>query len=201
MTTDPNEAANNIEAWFHQREEHYQQHFGPLCQQIMHSTNDVDPHIDIYQFPPYGERDYWTLITGGMSNLPQTLPDGKQYSTELLMYVREPRPWMFHALKGLAEFPARYQTFFYWGHTIKYGKVTEAAPTLLTAFLLLPPYFEHKSFDTLTFYGDPVYFLWCMPITEQERAYAETNGGEALSERMANINFDIVVNEDRESIV
>lgn len=190
-----------MEAWYHQREEHYQRHFGLIREPIMHSTDDADPHIDIYQFPPSDDRDYWTLITGGMSNLPQTLADGDQHYTELLMYVREPRPWMFHALKVLAEFPTRYRTFFHWGHTIDYGKVTDTAPTLLSAFILLPPFFEHSDFDTLERDGDPMHFLWCIPITERERAYAKDNGGMALANLMETVDFDIIVNEERESII
>lgn len=190
-----------MEAWFHQREEHYQQHFGLMRVPIMHSTDDAEPHIDIYQFPPAGDRDFWTLITGGMSNLPQTLADGRQHATELLMYVRQPQPWMFTALKVLAEYPARYQTFFHWGHTIGYGQVTKTVPTLLTAFILLPPLFERDDFDTLKYDGDPVHFLWCVPITEHERAYAEEYGGMAFADLMKNADFDIVVNESRESII
>ena len=200
MNTDANEEFMQIEAWLRQREEHYQQHFGPIIQPIMHSSDAVDPHIDIYQFPPYGDRDYWTLITGGMSNLAQTLADGTQHYTELLMYVREPRPWMFHALKVLAEFPARYQTFFFWGHTIDYGRLTQDVPTRLTAFLLLPPYFERTGFDSLQIDGDPVHFLWCVPITAQEQIFAKEHGGMALAHRMEMENFAIVVDENRESL-
>ena len=184
-----------------QRKNHYKQHFGEIDVPIYHSTDDIDPHIDIYQFPPSDDRRYWTFITGGMSNLPQTLPDGQQHYTELLTYANEPQPWIPNILKKVAEFPMRNNTFFYWGQTLDYGTVTDTTPTLLTAFILLPPYFESDDLNILKFDGDPVHFLWCVPITERECAYAVEHGSEALFDLMAKVDLDIAINVSRESII
>jgi hypothetical protein len=186
---------------FFQLEDHYQQHFGPITQPIMHSTDNVEPHIDIYQFPPHGDRDYWTLITGGMSILPQTLRDGTEHYTELFMYVEEPFPWMIKDLKLLAEYPAQNDTFFHWGHTVSRGKDTPESSIPLTAFILLPLLFERADFDTLGYDDAPLHFLWCVPITQQERAYAEEHGGRAFVALMKAATMDIVVDETRKSLI
>ena len=39
--------------------------------------------------------------------------------------------------------------------------------------------------DLPDFRGDSVTLLWMMPITEEERAFATTNGSPALLERLA----------------
>ena len=97
------------------RETHYVKYLGSLTEPIMHSTDDGIPHVDIYQFPPFEDRDYWTLITGGMSDLRQSIPkeapEHVSPRAEILMYVRELQPWMFSVLKGLASLPFEEQTF------------------------------------------------------------------------------------------
>lgn len=191
------------------REDHYIRCFGSFSDPVMHSTDHAVPHIDIYQFPPSGDREWWLLVTGGMSDLSQTLPHGKRHRTELLMYVQEPTGWMFDALKGLAEYPFKHNTFFHWGHTIPEGRVMTAQTSLLTASLLMPPYFENPEVDNLTLEGDPVHFLWFIPITHAELAYAEQYGGlypqvdgkPTLADLMEELEFDPVVDEGRKSIV
>jgi hypothetical protein len=192
-------------AWMESREAYYEQHFGPITERLMHSTDELGPgipHVDIYQFPPSRERDYWTLITSGMSNEPQGLPNGTWHYTELLMYVRNPERWMFRSLKELAEFPFRHETFLYWGHTIPNGRPVADGPTLLTAFLLLPPYFEAQDFDTVRISRDPLHFLWVMPITEAELAFVQENDSDAFLDRLEGQEaISIVVDEGRASFI
>jgi hypothetical protein len=49
------EVSQSLEA----REQHYQQFFGPLTQNVWHSTDLKAVHVDIYQFAPTRERPYW----------------------------------------------------------------------------------------------------------------------------------------------
>ncbi len=120
------------------REQHYQRFFGPMTQKIMHSTDVKPVHIDIYQFEPTSDREYWTLITSGMSNVRQIQPDecAEHMSTraEIMMYVREPQGWMFNVLKGLAEMPFDDSTFLHWWHTVPNGMPMTAKPSLLTSY-------------------------------------------------------------------
>lgn len=188
------------------REAHYTRFFGPLTQPVNHST-DVQPvHIDVYQFEPNADRDFWTLVTGGMSDARMPLPNDAEahisgYS-EVFMYAREPLGWMISVLKGLGEMPFVDETFLHWFHTIPNGQPMTAKPSLLTSFLLLPPYYEDRAFgDDFVIDGHRVQPLFLVPITEEERQYAVKNGVEALEEKFEEGGLESVVDEDRKSLV
>jgi hypothetical protein len=194
------------ENWLEIRESHYERNFGPISEPVMHSTDDAQPHIDIYQFCPTGERDYWTLITGGMSNSRQSIPPDAPAQiarrAELMMYVREPKPWMFRVLKELAEYPFKDETFLHWWHTVPNSRPVGSEASLLSAFLFLPPYYEDpETFGRLEIDGDRVDMLWAVPITSAEYDYALENGGNALDELLATAELDPVVDEQRMSLV
>ena len=194
------------ENWLEIRESHYERNFGPISEPVMHSTDDAEPHIDIYQFRPTGERDYWTLITGGMSNSRQSLPPGAPEKmaprAELMMYVREPKPWMFRVLKELAEYPFKEETFLHWWHTVPNSGPAAPEASLLSAVFLLPPYLEEfETFSGLEIDGDRVDMLWVVPITSAELAYAEEKGNSALDDLLMTAELDPVVNEQRMSLV
>lgn len=187
------------------REDHYESHFGPLTEPVMHSTDVKTPHVDVYRFGPSEDRPFWTLITGGMSDVRQPgLTDdteGIAARAEIMMYVQEPENWMFNVLKGLAEMPFDDDTHLHWYHTVQNGQPMTAEPSKLTAFFFLPPYFESEDFDTLEVSGDAVNVLWLVPITEQEREYAVENGGQALEDIFDEMELEPVVDESRDSLV
>lgn len=187
------------------REAHYKRHLGKLDQPVMHSTDDNAVHVDIYQFAPTRRRDYWTLVTGGMSDQPQQIPAKFRRAlasrTELMMYVRKPAAWMFSVLKGLAAYPFESDSYVHWYHTIPNGKPMTAKPSLLSSWLIIPPIFEKQTFDALKLGRNRVNFLWVIPITEAERAFATQHGSEALQQVMASRSFNPVVNERRKSLV
>lgn len=187
------------------REAHYQKFIGALAQPVMHSTDVKDVHIDIYQFAPTKKRPYWTLITGGMSDKRQALPEGTpEYvaaRTELVLYAQEPKPWMFSVLKGMAEMPLDGDSFLSWHHTVPNGMPMTEQTSLLTSYFFLPPFFEKKNFESLEIEGDQVGFLLMIPITENERLFAIENGSSVLEDLMAKKGFDPVVDEARSSLV
>jgi len=186
------------------REAHYTKFLGPLDESIAHSTDVKDVHIDIYSFHPNNKRPYWTLITGGMSDLPQKIPDdaeGISSRTEIMIYVKEPQDWMLNVLKRLAEMPFDDKTYLHWYHTVPNGQPMTNEPSELTSFFFLPPYFEDFGFNTLHIGSDKVDFLWLIPITEREREYAIENGSQALEEVFEKVEMNPIVDEKRTSFV
>ncbi len=183
------------------REDHFVKHFGPLVEPNMQSTDDTTPHIDIYRFGPNNDRSYWTLITGGMSDqeqfIPRGHPDHITKRTEVLMYVHEPRPWMFQVVKELALIPFEQRTYLHWWHS---APINIEDSQLAHAFFL-PPYFESEEFDSLVIEDDDVSFLWMVPITESELQYKLRYGGQALEELFSNCEIDPVLNENRASVI
>lgn len=193
------------EGYLEAREQHYERFFGPITQKILHSTDVKPVHIDIYQFEPTQDRDYWTLITSGMSDNrqlePEACADHMSTRAEILLYVREPKPWMFNVLKRLAEMPFDQSTHLHWWHTVPNGMPMTAEPSLLTAYFFLPPYFEDPSFGQFELDGDQVDFLWMIPITEAERAFAAEHGSQSLEDRFEEANLSPVVDESRQSLI
>jgi hypothetical protein len=187
------------------REAHYEQFFGPITQPIMHATDGQDPHVDVYQFEPAADRPYWVLITGGMSDRRQCVPpeftDHVARRTEILLHAAEPKPWMFHVLKGVAEMPFEERTFLHWWHTVPNGRPMTAEPSELTNFLFLPPYYEGADFDTFQLDGERVDFLWLVPITDGELSYKLTHGAEALEMLFEEARLSPVIDEQRLSLV
>lgn len=185
-----------------QRESHYIRFFGPLTEPVMHSTDAKVPHIDVYQFKPTAQRPYWTLITGGMSDMRQPgVPEELSPRAEIMLYASQPTGWMFNVLKGLAEMPFDDDTFLHWRHTVPNGMPMTAKPSLLTNFFFLPPYFEPQGFDRLRIEGDRVNILWMIPITDEELAFKLENGGDALEELFVENRLPQVIDETRGSLV
>lgn len=183
------------------RESHYSKHFGPLVEPIMHSSDDSVPHIDIYRFRPNRDRAHWTLITGGMSDQKQFVPDGHPEHitrrTEVLFYASEPCAWMFPMLKTLAMVPFEQRTHLHWWHSVP----IDFENSQLAHAFFLPPYFESEDFDSLTIESDDVSILWMVPITESELLYKLEHGGQALEELFSNCELDPVFDESRTSVV
>lgn len=171
----------------------------------MHSTDVKPVHVDVYQFAPTEERPFWTLITGGMSDIQQIAPEDceehQAARAEILMYVPAPQGWMFNVLKGLAEMPFDDKTHLHWWHTVPNGRPMTANPSLLTSYFFMPPYVEDEEFGSLQLDGDAVDFLWMVPITEAEREFAVTHGSQALEDRMREVDLSHILDESKKSMV
>ena len=187
-----------------QREAHYRRFLGNFGEQVMHSTDFKKVHIDVYTFSPTATRPFYTLLTGGMSDVRQNIPE--KYSrlaprAEILTYVRNPQGWMYNVLKGLAEMPSEDNTFLHWYHTVPNGKPMTANPSELSAFFFVPPYLEAKGFNPMLVDGDRTDFLVMIPITIPEMNFKKEHGAEALLKVFDEKNFDYIVNEARKSFV
>lgn len=187
-----------------QREAHYEKFLGPIMDPVMHSTDIKPVHIDIYTFPPTEERPYFTLITGGMSDLRQNVP-ARYHSlgrrAEILTYAAEPQGWMYNVLKGLAEMPFDDNTFLHWYHTAPNGKAMTAEPSDLTAYLFVPPYLEVEEFSPMTIDGDNTDFLMMVPITARELNFTREHGIDAMLNVFDEHDFDYIINERRSSFI
>jgi hypothetical protein len=186
-----------------QREAHYTRFFGPLTQKIMHSTDIKPVHIDIYTFEPNEERSFFTLITGGMSDVRQNIPDDTDIAprAEIMLYAQQPKRWMYNVLKGLAEMPWDDDTFLSYLHTVPNGQPMTAEPSLLTSYLFMYSLWEADHFSPMLVDGDDTDILLLIPITEAERQLATKAGSAALIEVFRQREFDPVVDENRSCLV
>lgn len=128
------------------REAVYERLFGkPLS--VSHELLPLVPHIDVYTFNrPQGNREIYSLVTGGMSDLEMTLPRGADKDVprrvELIFYCSEPRDEYIATLRWVAHFPHNTRSWLGHGHTMPNGD--PPAPfwgsTELDTLFFLPPH-------------------------------------------------------------
>lgn len=204
--------------WKELRENHYRKWLGDSNEIfVWHEMLPVVPHVDIFVFPPSSElgRNYYTLITSGMSDEKMALPEGidSQYAcAEILFYVTDAavkvhettRPWFVGAMSFLAHFPFDYNTWLAFSHTIPNGN--PPAPLVegseLTTALFMPAIFEDKEFTHDFKLGNEIVnFLWLTYINDKETEYKLKYGYEKLVEKFTPDSFPQVFNPFRQSII
>lgn len=177
----------STQAFSHARDEVYARFFGEAAS-VSHEVLPLIPHIDVYNYVSRGKEgvDVCILVTSGMSDLEMTLPNGVEAPkrTELILYCREPRQEYIDTIRWLAHFPHDAKTSIGPYSTIPNGN--PPAPfwgsPVLDTILLLPPIVarDQRLPDELVLDGEPVHFLWLVPITTPECNLKLKKGVDAL---------------------
>lgn len=183
------------------REEAYELAFGVQAE-IFHSTDRKTPHIDLYLFPPAGERDFVAVMTGGMSDLPMTVPDGRDSDShvELLMGMGQHQHWATNLLKLVAEYPFDQGTFYDVHHTVPFGGELGDGSSL-AAFLFVRPRFLPEALGRFEFEGKRIRFLQAVAITTAEHQFAVAEGSEKLEALLEEHGFLVTRDPNRPSVV
>lgn len=167
---------------------------------VFHELVSEIVHIDVHIIAPSQERDCYTLVTTGMSDLPMAVPPGAEdfRYAELLMSVPttwtagplwkadledESVYWPIRLLKTLARLPHRYNTWLGFGHTVPNGDPAEpyAGNTELCCALVLPAITLPPEFATLSVRPDKtIHFYSVVPIYESEMQLKLKKGSDAL---------------------
>ena len=125
------------------REELFDELFGE-CESVSHEVIPMLPHIDVFIYKPgHQGRDFYTLVSSGMSDMSMTLPEGvsDEYGrAEIVMYVTEPKDEYINLIRHFARYPHKYETYFAHSHTIPNGQPAELF--LNKACLILLPLFQ-----------------------------------------------------------
>ena len=166
---------------------HYESRWGGGSSE---SFDPVGPEFRLKEFPtgfrvvafaPREGRDMWTYATCGMS----TELDPQPLEIHLLSPVRDSAH--VELLCAVANY---HRTGAALGHRhmVDFGR-----PRLLgsrcTRGLLSLPYLDGPDLEWLE--GDPrIRFLWLIPVTDEERAFAKANGLGALEDRFEEKQFD-----------
>ncbi len=178
------------------------------CEIIGHEFIPLKPHIDIRIYKPgFHGRDFYTLVTSGMSDLPMTVHAGvpEQYQrAEIIMYVDEPKDEYLKLLHEYARTPHDFNTFFAHGHTVPNGQPADPLfkgseldtvffmPTILSPDDRYPEFITQES-------GIALQLLHLMPITTIESDYKLEKGTNALYDVFAENDLPFVLNEARKS--
>ena len=148
-----------------------------------------------------------TLVTSGMSDLEMAVPKRAEVArrVELIFYCSEPKPEYAETMQWLAHFPHDQSTWIGSGHTIPNG--TPPAPfwgsSALDTVLLIPPIVLRDGTlpKELVLGGEPVHFLWVVPLTTAECNLKLAKGLEAMLDLFERNNHPHVFEPDRKSYV
>lgn len=177
-------------------EQHIQDYFGEIGA-VIHELVSPDIHVDIYVVRPTGERNYYTLITGGMGahhmNVPAELQDYRLERAEMMICLppdwnleggEEADYWPIRWLKILARLPINENSWLGWGHTIANPSEEPFADN--TGFsgviLLSPGGFPREASVCVMPDGSEVNFYQMTPLYREEMDYKCQSNAEALLE-------------------
>lgn len=156
------------------------------------------PLIGVSERPARGDRTYSVLSTLGMSS--QRMPTVELYQDDVSQHTRIelavattlPSRRAGSIFPWLAPYPWRSITWFAPGDVVKWYDTAATFPlgSRWEGVLLLddpsrlsgPPAPDLSGFS---FGGDPVRWLWLVPITDEERLFAKEEGSNALIRRLA----------------
>jgi hypothetical protein len=205
-----------------QIERHFATHFGEPSTVFHELVSDL-VHLDVHIIRPRPERNWWTLFTTGMSDLPMTVPEGAEHLQRAELILALPPEWKVEALqatpppedleqwywpirwlKQLARFPHEYKTWLGTGHTMPNGDPPEpfAPNTGLCSWWLLPPNTVPEEAQTVKLEGGgEVNLLSIHALYVQEQTLKLEKGSDALIEAFRKAQVSEVLKLDRSPVV
>lgn len=198
-------------------DEHIKKYIGEP-ETVFHEIISDLVHIDVHVVPPSSKRNYYTLVTSGMSERPMNAPpEVKKYSyTELILclpptwkmsekdFKDEKNYWPVRLLKFLAYFPHHANTWISYGHTIPNGP--DAAPfaentKLGCAYLSFPVLFDKKFIELKAGPEKTIYFYSVIPLSKDEMEFKLDNGSTKLEEMFEEKGVTELLNPVRPSVL
>ncbi|MGI5120568.1 suppressor of fused domain protein [Marinactinospora thermotolerans] len=159
------------------------------------------PLIRVSERPTTPDRPYTVLSTVGMCGqrmptLDRYMADTSQHARiELALATTLPAHVAARIFRWLGTFPWRAVTWFGPGHTVKWLVDPEEPPLRgdFTAVLLVsdpsvlagPSWAPPPDTSGLRFHGDPVRWLWVVPITRPEHLFAKEHDAATLIAKLA----------------
>jgi hypothetical protein len=195
---------------------HVERHVGKPAWVFHEIISDL-VHLDVHIVGPTQQRNYYTLVTTGMSDRPMTppadLPECRY--AELLIclppdwplseeaFKDEANYWPVRWLKLLSRLPHEYQTWLWEGHTVPNGDPPRpfAKTTKLCCALLLEPTLFGEEFPRLEVGPEKaVHFFSLVPIHGAEMDFKLRNGVDALVERLDDAGVTELLDVRRASV-
>ena len=194
------------------REAAYERLYGKP-ESVSHELLPQIPHIDVYTIKRIlkkaaGNEEFHVLMTGGMSDLRMRVPRAAgdaAHRVELIFYCGEPRDEYIETLRWIAHFPHDSKSWLGYGHTMPNGN--PPAPfwgsDTLDTLVFLPPIImkDQNLHEELSLSGDPVSFLWVVPLTTAECNFKLQNGFDALLDLFGKNKHPYVFDPKRASYV
>jgi len=206
-------AEHGEDEWVTRIEEHVQKYIGE-ADSVFHEILSDIVHIDVHVIKPTPERNFYTLITTGMSFLPMNTPEGAEgfEYAELMICLPPDWPieqgdldnpnyyWPIRWLKMLGRFPHEYDTWLGWEHTMPNGDPAEplSEQTEMSGIMLLPPLQVHEDFLTLDMGdGREVNFYAIVPLYSEELDFKLKHGSDPLLDKFEEYGVDELLDLNR----
>lgn len=186
------------------REQVYLRFFGKSFS-VNRQNGPQKPTVEVYAFEPgHAEREFYTVVTSGMSDAPMNVPEGGSGArAEIILYVDEPTEQHVNVLRWLARIPHDQGRWYCPGTTMNNGNPPQPIfeGSRLDCFFFLPTYVtpDCDLAKHLVLGKDPVSFLWLVPITSKECAFILKRGPQEFVARMTESENPIVLDEQRRS--
>ncbi|MHC9543445.1 MAG: suppressor of fused domain protein [Vulcanimicrobiota bacterium] len=184
---------------------------------VLHEIDSDIVHIDIHCVLPRKGRNFYTLVTSGMSDKSMITPvEASEFRfAELVIYLPATWPldkehsrleeyyWPVRLLKDLTKMPHMLETWLGPGHTIANGEPPEpyAANTRMCGSVLLEPVLEPVGFRRLK--ASPaktINYLLVFPLYKEEMIFSMKYGMDILLERLERKRTSPILNISRESL-
>jgi hypothetical protein len=166
----------------------------------------LKPRVDVYRFAPTVRRPFFTFVTAGMSDLPMHSPAERGADcrrVELVFYAAEGRAEYAGLLGHLAQFPHGNATWIHWGHTKANGSPPEPVfgSGALDCLFFMPSIVQPDARlgAELSWRGEPVHLLWCVPISTAECNLKHERGVLALCDVLRARSHPFIYAGDRAS--
>ena len=197
------------------RDDYYEKRWGEF-ERVSLKTDVESNEIDIYVIPPNEKKNVGMIVTGGMSDRKQNIPDevlnnhGCDHCrvsprTELMIHVDELKEWMFAALSTLAEYPFEESKFVNSEHVVFCSTPLPNTIDIFKSYLFLNMEYRPEKIiqdvPELKLDGDRVEFLEVIPLMDSEADYIKKHGVPALLARIDEDDLSLFSDETRKPIV
>ncbi|MDF2713741.1 MAG: hypothetical protein K0R28_666 [Paenibacillus sp.] len=198
--------------------EHVEKYIGKIDYVIHEIVSDLI-HLDILVVKPTRERNYYSFVTCGMSDLPMTVPEGAEnfkfaelmiclpgdWNVSQTAFEQEEHYWPIRWLKDLARLPHEYATWLYLAHTVPNGSPPQpyATNTKLSGMLLAPPSVtrDPKDFFTLTLPNrNQVHFFSLIPLYTEEMDLKLERGADHLFGKLEKAGVNEILDIKRRNV-
>jgi hypothetical protein len=171
------DASLSTRAHFHAR---YAEWFGEPAE-----VTKTGSYGDLCVYPPAEDARprFFTYVTAGTSLKKMTVPADAEDTgrVELVFYAEQQDARYVDALTLLMTFPFVDKTWLGFGHTVALAGPIEDSGALTHVLLLHTLVRGHaKAFETVRVKGEPVSYLWPVPITRAELKLKQEQGVNAL---------------------
>lgn len=211
----PSELAHGNEEHIAAIAAHIEKHVG-RPDWVFHEIISEFVHIDVHFVAPTPERNFYTLVTSGMSDRPMKVPEGHEHLRygEMLIclppdwklsqedFKDERNYWPVRTLKFLARLPHEYDTMLSFLHTVPNGDPAENFPgtDFCCSLISLAEQFGEDFWKWQVAPEKEIFFYSIVPIYREEMELKLKKGADALWDALDKEKLTDVVNPRRKNV-